>query len=243
MRRAWKVAASAALLVAALAACSGGSDGVSDESSPKVRPTVVSSATVLVASSMTISSTSATSTPAGTATTPTTQMTTTPTTRTTTTTTTTTVATSTTAASPEAQVKADYLQQYDEYWACLRAPSTCDPSSLTASIGSARAALTKTVADLISGELFAGMEDPGYAVVESISFSDSRTALVTSCWWDTGVLYGPPRQPGGPHLVINNLQVTSRFETTVTLEAGRWLTSEERRVSRLEGENQCPPKS
>ena len=151
--------------------------------------------------------------------------------------------TSTTAASPEAQVEADYRQQYDEYWVCLRSPKTCDPSSLTASTGPARAALTKTVADLISGELFAGAEDPGYVVVESVAFSDATTAVVTSCWWDTGVLYGPPRQPGGPPLVMNNLQVTSRFETTVTLEGGKWLTSEERRVSRVEGDNQCPPES
>ena len=151
--------------------------------------------------------------------------------------------TTTTAAPPEAQVEADYRQLYEQYWICLRSPATCDPSVLTASVGPARAALTKTVAGLVAGELFAGAEDPGYVVVESVAVSDSSTALVTSCWWDTGVLYGPPARPGGPPLVINDLQATSRFQTTMTLEGGRWLTSEERRVSRVEGKNQCPPES
>lgn len=115
--------------------------------------------------------------------------------------------------------------------------------ALTASVGPAREALTKTVADLISGGLFVGDEDPGYQVVESIDFSDSTTAVVVSCWWDTGVLYGPPAQPGGPPLIINNLQVTSRFGSTMKLAGGRWLVSEEQRISRVEGANECPPES
>ena len=156
---------------------------------------------------------------------------------------TTTTTLATTTGTPEAQVEDDYSQQYDEYWVCLRSPATCDPSALTASVGPARAALTKTVADLVGGGLFVGDEDTGYQVVESIDFSDSTTAVVVSCWWDTGVLYGPPAQPGGPPLIINNLQVTSRFGSTMKLEGGRWLVSEEQRVSRVEGVNECPPES
>ena len=144
-------------------------------------------------------------------------------------------------AAPDAQVEADYRQLYEQYWICLRSPAVCDPAELTASVGPARAALTKTLADLVAGDLFAGEEDPGYLVVESVDVMDPATAVVASCWWDTGVLYGPPAQPGGPPLIVNDLQATSRFETTMTLEDGRWLTSEERRVSRVEGENQCPP--
>ena len=226
MRRAWKAAASAAAMLAALAACSGGSGGASDPSSAIVTSTVSSSTTAPVASSSTTSSTSTTSTTVATTTSLAPTMTTT-----------------TTAAPPEAQVEANYRQLYEQYWICLRSPAACDPSVLTASVGPARAALTKTVAGLVAGELFAGAEDPGYVVVESVAVSDSTTALVTSCWWDTGVLYGPPAQPGGPPLIINDLRATSRFQTTMTLEGGRWLTSEERRVSRVEGKNQCPPES
>ncbi len=140
-------------------------------------------------------------------------------------------------------MKTDYLQLYDAYWACLRSPATCDASSLTSTVGPARAALTKTVADLVSGGLAIGSEDSGYVIVESVKLSGPTTALVTSCWWDTGVLYGPPAQAGGSPIVINDLKVTSRFETTMTLEGGRWLTSEEKRVTRVEGTNQCPPES
>ena len=226
MRRAWKAAASAATMLAALAGCSGGSDGASDTSAVLVTSTASPSTTAPVSSSSTTA-------PSSTSTTVETASSVAPTT-------TTTLATTTTVTAGE-QVEADYRQLYEQYWICLRSPAACDPSELTASVGPARAALTQTLADLVAGDLFAGDEDPGYLVVESVDLMDPSTAVVASCWWDTGVLYGPPAQPGGPPLVINDLQATSRFETTMTVEGGRWLTSEERRVSRVEGENQCPP--
>lgn len=226
MRRAWKAAASAATMLAALAGCSSGSDGASDTSSVLVTTTASPSTTAPVSSASTTA-------PGSMSTTVETASSVAPKT-------TTTVATTTTVTAEE-QVEADYRQLYEQYWICLRSPAACDPSELTASVGPARAALTKTLADLVAGDLFAGDEDPGYLVVESVDVVDPGTAVVASCWWDTGVLYGPPAQPGGPPLIINDLQATSRFETTMTLEGGRWLTSEERRVSRVEGDNQCPP--
>ena len=152
------------------------------------------------------------------------------------------LATSTTVA-VEGQVKADYLLLYDAYWTCLRTPKSCDPVALTASVGPARAALTKTVGDLVTGGLFAGAEDSGYVVVEAVKLSGPTTAVVSSCWWDTGVLYGPPAKAGGAPVVINNLQVTSRFDTTMELQGGRWLTFEEKRTERVEGQDKCPPES
>lgn len=95
--------------------------------------------------------------------------------------------------------------------------------------------------DLVTGGLFAGAEDPGYVVVQSVRIAGPTSATVTYCAWDTGVLYGPPATAGGDPVVMNNLQVTSRFETTMTLEGGKWLTSEEKRIERVEGENRCPP--
>ena len=217
MRRAWKAAASAAGMLAVLAGCSGGSNGAVD-------PTVT--ATSPAESSTTVPSTKPTQVPTSTTAPPPT---------------TTSAAPTTTAAPPEPQVRTDYLRLYDAYWACLRSPSTCDPSTLTSTVGTARAALTKTVTDLVSGGLAIGSEDPGYVVVESVTLNGPTTALVTSCWWDTGVLYGPPAQVGGAPIIINDLKVTSRFETTMTFEGDRWLTSEEKRVGRVEGVNQCPP--
>ena len=138
-------------------------------------------------------------------------------------------------------MKADFLQLYDAYWTCLRSPKDCDPGALTALDGPARAALTKTVGDLVSGGLFVGAEDSGYVVVEAVKVSGPSTAVVSSCWWDTSVLYGPPAKAGGDPIIINNLRVTSRFETTMALQEGRWLTSEERRTERIEGQDTCPP--
>ena len=218
MRRAWKAAASAASMIAALGACSnsgGSSTSTTASSSVSTAPTVAPT---------TSTSTTSTSSPATTAAS-----------------TTTTLAPSTTAPPADAQVKADFLAVYDAYWACLRSPKDCDPTKLTASVGPARAALTKTVNDLVTGGLFAGTEDPGYVVVQTITVAGPTTVTVTYCAWDTGVLYGPPAKPGGAPVVVNNLQVTSRFETTMVLEGGRWLTSEEKRTERVEGENRCPP--
>ena len=148
--------------------------------------------------------------------------------------------TSTTLA-PDVEVKAQYLKFSESYRDCLRAPKACDPATLTASTGPARGALTKTVTDLVGAELFVGNDDPGYVTVEAVKVNES-TATVTSCWWDTSVLYGPPAEAGGPPIVMNNKQVTARFESTMAFEGGRWLTSEEKRVGRVEGVNQCPPK-
>ena len=215
MRRAWNAAASAATMVAALGACSnsGGSwTSTNASSSVSTAPTVGST-----------TSTTSTNAPA------------------TTDASATTLAPTTAAVPVDAQVEADFLALYDAYWSCLRSPKDCDPTTLTASVGPARAALTKTVNDLVTGGLFAGPEDPGYVVVQSITIAGPTTATVTYCAWDIGVLYGPPAQPGGAPVVVNNLQVTSRFETTMALEGGKWLTSEEKRIERVEGENLCPP--
>jgi len=213
MRRAWKAAASAATMIAALGACSSSGDSSTS--------TTASSS---VSTAPTVAPTNSTSAPATTAAS-----------------TTSTLAPTTTTVPVDAQVKADFLALYDAYWTCLRSPKDCDPTKLTASVGPARAALTTTVNDLVTGGLFAGTEDPGYVAVQSITVAGPTTATVTYCAWDTGVLYGPPAKPGGAPVVVNNLQVTSRFETTMVLEGGRWLTSEEKRTERVEGENRCPP--
>ena len=218
MKSAWGMMISMVAALVGLAACSD-----SDGSASTSLDTDATSIATAVSTSTPTSTTSAVTTP----TTGTSAATTAP------------PATSTIPA--EAQVKDDYLRLYDAYWVCLRSPASCDPSTLTASIGPARAALTKTVNDLVAGGLFVGPDDPGYVVVESATLSGPTTASVISCWWDTGVIYGPPATAGGDPVVVNDLQATSRFETTMALEDGEWLTSEEKRTDRVEGENQCAP--
>jgi hypothetical protein len=93
----------------------------------------------------------------------------------------------------------------------------------------------------VSGGLFAGAEDVGYVVVEGVKVTGPSSVVVSSCWWDTGVLYGPPAKAGGAPIIVNNVQATSKFETTMVLENGQWLTSEENRTLHVEGQTQCPP--
>jgi hypothetical protein len=213
MKRAWGIVVGVTGLIAALGARGDGTVGSSDATKPEAA--VSTTSTTVAATSSTVASTSSTSS--------------------------TSVTVPSTTAPVEDAVTAAYLELYDAYWACLRDPDACDPTALTASVGPARAALTETVADLVTGGLFVGDDDQGYVVVESVAIVDPAAAVVSSCWWDTGVLYGPPATAGGDPVVINNLQVTSRFETTMALEGGRWLTSEEKRTERVEGENRCPP--
>jgi cytoskeletal protein RodZ len=215
-RTAWPIVAA----IFTLAACNGSkSSAATTTANATTTPTVAVSSTTAVAASTTATPTQTTVAPVTTVAVP---------------------STSTTLA-PDVEVKAQYLKLSESYWACLRAPKVCDPATLTASTGPARGALTKTVTDLIGADLFVGNDDPGYTTVEAVTVNGS-TAQVTSCWWDTGVLYGPPTEAGGPPIVMNNKQVTARFETTLAFEEGHWLTSEAKRVARVEGVNQCPPK-
>lgn len=148
----------------------------------------------------------------------------------------------TTTLPVEEQVAADYRATYEAYWVCLREPVACDPASLAASQGPARAKLTEAVKALIDGQLHVGPDDYGYMVIEGVSVDpNQQTATVKACWWDTGVVYGPPAQSGGSEVVVNNLQVTSRFDSTMFLEGGSWRLGEERRLERTEGKNTCPP--
>jgi len=141
----------------------------------------------------------------------------------------------------EDDVRSAYRASYDAYWACLRAPATCEPASVTAVQGPARASLSAAVNQLLKSSLHVGPDDVGYMVIEAVTVdAAARQADVKSCWWDTGVVYGPPTLTGGPDSVINNKQVTSRFDSTLYLEDGVWKVGAEKRVDRVEGVNQCP---
>ncbi len=120
------------------------------------------------------------------------------------------------------------LEGWSDYYAITQAvPGT--PATLVASIG------------FQGPPNRAGRVEVGYSVVESVAVNDPATATVVACWWDTAVLYGPAVSPGTPPLVLNDWQVTSRYESAMQLVEGRWRISRETRIERIEGVNQCPP--
>ena len=112
----------------------------------------------------------------------------------------------------EEQVRVAAARFYDFYWQCLRKPADCDPAVVDVVDSDAFHALTKTAADLVKGGFFVGAEDPGYMVIESVE-QKSDHVLVTSCWWLTAVLYGPPASPEGDPLVQNNTTGSSRVSS------------------------------
>ena len=82
---------------------------------------------------------------------------------------------------------------------------------------------------LVDRGRYVGDEDPGYFVIESITVgADGTTAEVVSCWWSTGVLYGPPVDPSRPVGPDNPA-------TLVEQHAGQWssdsTSSTRRRVA------------
>ena len=132
---------------------------------------------------------------------------------------------------------------YDYYWQCLRKPAECDPTVVDAPDSDAFRSLTKTAADLVKGGFFVGAEDPGYMVIESVE-QKADHVLVTSCWWLTAVLYGPPASPGGDPLVQNDTHGTMRAADQYAASPdGSWKIRRGDTLSNKAGGNECPPKA
>ena len=159
----------------------------------------------------------------------------------------TTPATTTSTTAPvEEQVRVAASRFYDYYWQCLRKPAECDASVVSPADSDAFRSLTKTAADLVKGGFFVGAEDPGYMAIESIEQSPDHV-LVTSCWWLTAVLYGPPAAPGGEPLVQNDTHGSSRqADQYVPRADGSWALRHSDTLTPANadvGVNTCPAKS
>jgi hypothetical protein len=206
-------AAAAAVLALALAACSGGDDAADT--------TVAAAPTVSVDTSPTASSApSPTAAP------------------TSTTTTTTITATTTIPPDPEQAVADAVVRSYEEYVACFRAPSACDPSSYLADPSEALDNMRRTIAEIVEGGSYAGPEETGVPVVESIELADDgMSAQVRYCLFDTGVLYGPAG-PNGEPVPIANTPTSFVFEATFVL-LDVWRLSSESVVEREPEVNLC----
>ena len=146
----------------------------------------------------------------------------------------------------EEQVRVAAARFYDYYWQCLRQPAACDPSVVSPPDSDAFRSLTKTAGDLVKGGFFVGAEDPGYMVIESIDQAPDHV-LVTSCWWLTAVLYGPPASPGGEPLVQNDTHGSSRQADQYVQRAdGSWALRHSDTLTPANadvGVNTCPAKS
>ena len=219
----------AVVLVATLCACSG------DDATVDTTPTAVSESTPAPPTTEDVDVTDPTEPPATTA-------------PTTTTTTSTTTSTTTTAPPPtvEEQIAADYQLIYDGYWACLRAPLNCDESWQVAG-SSSETAMRATMQALSDRGRYVGDEDPGYYVIESITVgADGTTAEIVTCWWSTGILYGPPVDdsrpvgPDNPPTLANNTPDSGRQRDHLRLVEGRWLVERSGLFGESGPTNLCP---
>jgi hypothetical protein len=108
--------------------------------------------------------------------------------------------------------------------------------------GTAAAALSKTVSDLVSHNWRARPGSDSYFVVESVSVAPgANTATTVECVWDTGVIYEPNAAPDGSDIIVNDQKTSERFQHTLYLESGRWMVGDEKTLEQHTGVNQCPP--
>jgi hypothetical protein len=182
---------------------------------------------------------------------PTTTITTTTTPATTTTTSTTLAAPTTTVDMLRAEIETAYEVLYEGYWACLRAPESCDPNTFLApGSGSARA-MAQTRDELINRDLHVADSDPGYWVIESIEPGpEADEVTVRVCWYLSAVLLGPPADPnlpvgsGNPATIVNNTPGSQRQADIFGREAdGSWRVRNSTTNVSVVKENLCPPES
>ncbi len=144
----------------------------------------------------------------------------------------------------EKLVRTSYEAYMAAYWVCLRSPATCEPGTLTSPDSPAFRTLSRSVHDMRAGGLRIGADPVGYTVIESVAVDVAAgRATVTTCNWDTAVLYGPPAWTGGPEVVMNNKRLTTRFRSVMYLDGVAWKLGEEHGVENIEEVNTCSPAS
>jgi hypothetical protein len=206
-------AAAAAAAVLALAACSGGNDAADTTVAAAPTVSVDTSTTASSAPSPTITSTS-------------------------TTTTTTIPATTTIPPDPEQAVADALILYHSNYVSCLRAPAQCDPTTFAADPSEAVTNLNRTLGELQALGSYAGPEDAGTPIVQSVALGpDGTTATARFCLYDTGVLYGPPGPDGQP-VPIANTPTSFVFDYDLVLQA-EWLVTRANLLDRQAEVNLC----
>jgi hypothetical protein len=132
----------------------------------------------------------------------------------------------------EVELRTAYQRVFDGYWACLRAPSSCDMSWLAEG---SRAAVTMqgTLQALIDRDRFVGRDDVGTFVVEHVSVDAAGDrAEVTACWTMYAVLYGAPADPtapagpSNPPTIVNNTPGSARQRDVVVRDGDTWDVAE-----------------
>lgn len=198
-----------------LAACSSAGTAAPTTIPPVIATTVATTA----ASTSTTSSTTSAPTTSSTTTTP--------------------QATTTTTLPTESLIKQAVQEYSGAYFACGQAPSQCDPSTFTASEGASRHTVSDLIAGMIREGLYFSTDLRGSHIspltIEVVNPSEVR---VQSCWYDAGVVLGPPGPDGLP-TVINDETGSSTYSHTLFLESGIWRVAEQNELESLSTEDSC----
>lgn len=148
--------------------------------------------------------------------------------------------TTTAAQTPDAEIEAALQSYFDAYWECGTHPASCDPSTFTASEGTARANLVRFYADMAAGG--GTLDRNGSTItVESVTVGNGA-AEVTACMVDSGIVYGPVA-PNGKLTIVNNQLFARRVRYELYRDDVHWLVGLEDVIDEREGVETCPASS
>jgi len=146
----------------------------------------------------------------------------------------------TTTTVPAEDLIKQAVQDYEAaYWACGQSPSTCDPTSFTATQGKSRS----TISDLVNGFVANGMyfsADLGGSplTTDLIATVSPVESTATTCWFDAAVVLGPTGPDGQPTVVNDEVQ-SIRYNIELYLEGGIWRVGGQVEIEELSDGHGC----
>lgn len=129
--------------------------------------------------------------------------------------------------------------------ACFDDPDQCDPTTFSASTGSARANSLSNLKDFRDHNYRTrtNTEDPDYLVVTDVTVADDhQNAVVLACYWDTGIIFQPKAAPDGSDIMVSTSKETAYFRFEMVPERGTWFIASSAITRHAPKENLCGPK-
>jgi hypothetical protein len=153
---------------------------------------------------------------------------------------TTTLPATTTTVATEDLIKQAVQAYIGEYFTCGQTPSTCDPSTFTATQGQSREKITQLIIGMNGAGLHFSTDLRGsYLTAESIGQNSDVFASAIYCAYDALTVLGP-NGPDGLPTVVNDAISNVRYMYSLFFEDGRWVVGQQDQVERLGEGELCP---
>jgi uncharacterized protein YcfL len=147
--------------------------------------------------------------------------------------------TTTVSATPEDLIKEAVQTYAAAYHTCGLSPATCDSATFTALEGRSRQTIAELATAMSKQGLYFSTDTRGSHVsAKDVSLVSPTQAAVMLCWYDAGIVLGPPGPDGLP-TVVNDESGTSLYSLTLFLEDGTWRVAEQSQPVPVAPGDQC----